>query len=201
MQRLTVLFLSGIISLILSGHLSTAKAQEKNESEQKIQTASWVKVTPQGAGFSVLMPGAPKETIDTVIYGSFKVPTSIYTVTTGKAGFYVGRIGDFPEQLVTAGYIDGLYDNIHRVFFEGKDKDGKTDTMPFTRRDISLDGFGGREYVAGCGPYKEADAPCNNTIRVYKVGDSLFIIGVGGPKSILSTELTDKFFKSLVLTK
>jgi hypothetical protein len=201
MQRLTILFFSFFICLILSGSFSVVQAQAKDSSNQKIDSSSWIKVTPKDAGFTVLMPSAPKEITGSINYASVKVPTRLYVVTIGKVNFFAGRWGDFPEQLVTAGYLNRIYDNIYRVFFEGKDKNGNKDIMPFTQRDISLSGFSGREYVADCGPYKKTDAPCNNMIRVYKVGDSIFVVGVGGPKSLLSAELTDKFFSSFVLVK
>jgi hypothetical protein len=201
MQRRIILFFSCFTCLILSANYTTTKAQEKDTSNQKIDSSSWIKVTPKDVGFTVLMPSEPKEITDNINYASIKVPTRLYVSTIGEVNFFAGRMGDFPEQLVTAGYFKGLYDNIHRVFFEGKDKDGKTDTMPFTQRDISLNGYSGREYVADCGPYRKTDAPCNNTIRVYKVGDSIFIVGVAGPKSILSAELTDKFFSSFTLSQ
>jgi hypothetical protein len=201
MQRLSFLFLSCFICLFLSGSFFVVQAQEKDSSNKKIDSASWIKVTPKDVGFSVLMPSAPKEIIDNLNYASIKVPTRLYVATIGEVNFFAGRMGDFPEQLVTAGYFNGLYDNMYRVFFEGKDKNGNKNMMPFTQRDISLSEFSGREYIADCGPYRKTDVPCNNTIRVYKVGDSIFVVGAAGPKSLLSVELTDKFFSSFTLTQ
>ncbi|MDT5123693.1 MAG: hypothetical protein QOC96_3175 [Acidobacteriota bacterium] len=201
MQRLTFVFLSLFICLTLLGNFPITQAQEKKTGEQKAQSSSWIKVAPKDAGFSVLMPSTPKEMIDSVVYGSIKVPASLYMAKMGDASFFAGRVGNFPEQLVTAGYVTGLFENAHRVFFETKGEDGKTNTLPFTKHDISLNGYSGREYVADCGPYKKNDAPCNNTIRVYKVGDNLFIVGMSGTKSILSVELTEKFFSSFTLTQ
>lgn len=200
MQRLTSIYLSLFICLTLLGNFTITQAQEKKIGKQNVQS-SWIKVAPKDTGFSVLMPSAPREILGGIVYDSIKVPTSLYMAKMGEASFFAGRIGDFPEQLVTAGYVKALFENAYRVFFEMKDKDGKKEVWPFIQHDISLNGYIGREYAADCGPYKKDDAPCNNIIRVYKVGNSIFVVGVGGPKSILSAELTEKFFSSFNFTQ
>lgn len=201
MQRLAISFLTCLICLTLSGISPLVKAQEQKTSEQKVQSDSWIKVAPKDVGFTVLMPAAPQERLSSMEIAAMKVPAFSYTANIGKTTFLVAKWGEFPEQLVTAGYLTVWFDNAHKIFFETKGEDGKKDTMPFTQRDISLSGYSGREYVADCGPYKKIDEPCSNTIRIYKVERSLFVLAVAGPKSTVTAERVDKFFSSFALTK
>ena len=200
MRRLTNHSVSVLACLVfgaLLGAFPVAVAQEKSA----VESDAWVKVAPEGAGFSVLMPGEPTEKISDVVLDSIKVPNRFYMVNNGEASYFASRWGDFHERLVKAGYLDLLFDNMHKVVFESKRKDGTVDTLPFTRRDIKQNGLAGHEYHSECGPFRKTDGPCIAIIRVFKSGDSIFLLGTAGPESILTEELTSKFFSSFALTK
>ena len=181
-MRSFLMFLSCLVCFVSLDSFAYAQEQRKEPGSQRIESPSWTKVAPTTGGFTVLMPGAPKEKAGIMEIAPLKVPTTSYSLNLGEAGFFVQRWGDFPKPIVKVGYFDALFDNIHRVFFEMKGQDGKTISMPFTRTNISLNGNAGHEYQAACGPYKKVSGPCSTTIRVYKVGRSLFIIGSSGPK-------------------
>jgi hypothetical protein len=199
MSRLTFSILACLICSALFQTSPPAAAQEKTGGRQETPP-SWVKVAPEGAGFSVLMPGSPKETADSINYAAVKVPGLLYDARVGEAVFFAGRFGDFPEQLVKEGYVDLLFENAHKIFFESKRPDGTTDTLRYTVRDITRGGHAGREYNAECGPHKKVDGPCGGVIRVFKSGAGIFVVGFAGPKSILTEELTGKFLSSFALT-
>jgi len=198
-MRSFLMCLSCLVCFVSSASFACAQEQRKEPDSQRMESPSWTKVAPATGGFIVLMPGAPKEKAAELEIASMKVPTTSYALSLGEAGFFVQRWGDFPEPLVKAGHLDALFYIIHRVFFEMKEQDGKTSSMPFTRTNISLNGNAGHEYQAACGPYKKVSGPCSTTIRVYKVGRSLFIIGSSGPKSAQSDKEVEKFFSSFTL--
>lgn len=198
MQRLITYLKFALIIYISCVSIS---AQEQLSNNQNIESASWIKVSPKGAGFSVLMPGTPKEDIAAVEIASKKVPSLSYMVNIGESSFYAQRWGDFPEELVKAGYLDTLFNNVHKVLFEEKGKDGRITSVQFTQRNISLGPYTGREYQAECGPYKKISGPCGSTIRVYKVDRSLFVVGMVGLKQVQLGEQTAKFFSSFTLTR
>jgi hypothetical protein len=198
-MRSFLMFLSCLVCFVSSYSFACAQEQRKEPGSQSMESLSWTKVAPTTGGFIVLMPGTPKEKASDIGIGPMKVPTTSYSLNLGEAGFFVQRWGDFPKPLVKVGLFDALFDSIHRVFFETKEADGKISSMPFTRTNISLNGNAGYEYQAACGPYKKVSGPCSTTIRVYKVGRSLFIIGSSGPKSAQSDEVVEKFFSSFTL--
>jgi hypothetical protein len=198
-MRLILTLLSCLLSFVASDSFASAQGQRTAPGSQKIESSSWIKVTPKVGGFTVLMPGTPEEKAADLEIASTKIPTISYSLKLGETNFVVQRWGDFPEPLIKAGYLDGLFANMHRVFFEMKGPDGKTSLLPFTRTDISLDGNTGHEYQAACGPYKKVSGPCSTTIRVYKAGGSIFVVGWSGPKLAQSDEQAQKFFSSFIL--
>lgn len=178
------------------------RATMLKEKSQKKPPASWVKVAPTSLGFSVNLPGAPKEESEEFTVGSTKTPSRMYTLKVDDVEYFVGRVGDFSEELIRGGYLDVFLDRAHQIFFELKPEDGKPSSLLTNQRNIFLDGNAGREYEAVCGPHKRvAFDSCVSTLRVYKVGGSLYIIGLVGPKAILSAEHINKFFGSFTITR
>ncbi len=170
-------------------------------SNQKAQIVSWTRFAPKDAGFTVLLPSAPKEAKDNSLLDSVSVPTVLYSANADGVKYFVGRIGDMPEKLVEKGRLDEWFNHADEIYFEYKTKDGKSGSTLKSQKDISLDGYAGREYEADCGPYNKTDTqPCIVRMRVYKVGHSIFVIGLSGPTSILSTEHINKFLQSFTLT-
>jgi hypothetical protein len=106
-----------------------------------------------------------------------------------------------PEKLIKTGYLDAWFDHADKIYFEFEAKDGKSNSTLRSQRDITLEGYAGREYEADCGPYNKPDTQsCIVRMRVYKVGHSIFVIGLSGPTSILSTEHINKFLQSFTLS-
>ncbi len=198
-MRLCLVLVISLLCFLTSTSALNAPEQQKEVINQKIEPSAWIKIEPKGEGFTVLMPGTPKELASEIVIASMKIPTLSYSLTIGETGFFAQKWGDFPEQLVNDGYLDAVFDRIQRVFFEMTEKDGTKSLFPFTRTDIVLDGKPGHEYQAACGPYKKVSGPCNTKIRVYKVGRSLYIVGTAGPTSAQLDEDTRKFFSSLTI--
>ena len=116
---------AGLLLMVLAG---AVVAQEE-------PPPPWAKFEPDGAGFSVLMPGKPRETIT-------KRPTftlHTYTVTMGR-GTYVATYSDYtPEtKLDPTTALTKNRDNFNKGF----------EATLISSREITLDGHTGLEFTS-----------------------------------------------------
>ena len=135
----------------------------------------WVTLAPEGAGFSVSMPGKAIETVD-------KKPTFTlhsFTVTAGRAT-YVASYSDYqPGKLDPAKALTANRDKFNK---------GLHATL-LSSREITLDGHAGIEFTS------ETPAATLKS-QLFLIGNRVFQTATLVFKDVDETRNVDKFFES-----
>jgi len=182
-------------TLLTTSPGQTSRPQEENKAAH---TVPWIEFAPKGGGFAILFPGTPTEEVDSFQHGSLTLPSHMYSFKVGDVTYFVVRLGDVPERPDSSTFIDDIFNNAYKIFFEYTTKDGKKEITKFTnQRELSLAGRPGLHYETDCGPHKDTNSgSCIAILRVYKSGRSIFVVGLTGPKSILTVDHVERFLRS-----
>jgi hypothetical protein len=154
--------------------------------------SSWQTVTPEGAGFSVLMPGSPAE--ESRDFGQGRISMRIYRVKSQEMEYAAGVMLNFPSEMMqqpgfAARYFQMLPD-LMTASSEYKDRNYKL----IAQRNVSTENHPGRQY--------KFDSETNIlTMRVYLAERSIYLMIVESPKVAISNDNLDKFFSSLTFTE
>src|SRR5207244_12778253 len=145
------------------------------------QATDWVKVAPVGGGFSVMMPGKPKEEVKP----GEDFTSHLFTITTDKA-IYLAAYGDYAPtiKLNVGGELVANRDNFLKAL----------DAKLIDSKEISMDGHTGLEFTG------ESDHASFKS-RVYLFGSRIHQIGVPVLKRKVAEANHDKFFGSVSLYK
>jgi hypothetical protein len=143
--------------------------------------APWAKFEPEGAGFSVLMPGKPVETID-------KRPTFTlhsFTVTLGR-GTYVASYSDYAPEVKL---------NPNTALTSNRDKFNKSlQATLLSSREITLDGHTGLEFTS--------ETPAANVkSQMFLIGNRMFQTATFVFKDVDETRNVDRFFDSFRISR
>lgn len=163
------------------------------ETEKAPQTpAGWQAFSPGGGGFSVLMPGNPKE-----LSQSIKTPIGDVTMkmfnyeVPGNQGIYAVQYADYPSNLIqNPALLDKILDGARQ---------GMVSAIPgakvLNEQKVTQDGYSGREVkieIAGQGTMK---------VKYFMAGSRMYIIMVGGPQGLPESKNAEMFFGSFKITK
>ena len=168
MNRATVRI--GVLLLALA---SAVAAQEE-------APPPWARFEPEGAGFSVLMPGKPQETITK--RPNYTLHT--FSVTLGR-GTYVATYSDYsPEAKLDP----------NTALIKNRDKFNKSfDAKLISSREITLDGHAGLEFTS--------ESPAVNLkSQLFLIGNRLFQTATMVFKDADQTSGVDRFFGSFKFT-
>ncbi|HEV2800258.1 MAG TPA: hypothetical protein VGW12_07165 [Pyrinomonadaceae bacterium] len=159
--------------------------------------SAWQTFAPDGAGFSISLPGMPEEaTRAGRESGQLNGGLRSYRLTAGGVKFEVSRTGQLPEELFNQ---PGASDK----FFTGA---SQGITMALARSNaqikfklaseeaVSLDGYEGREYEF------EADGHYS-VARIFLVERTVFALSIIGPRSEATPETVRRFLDSFALTQ
>lgn len=139
----------------------------------------WAKFEPEGAGFSVLMPGKPVETVDkraTYTLHSF-------TVQMGR-GTYIASYSDYAPEVKL---------NPNTALTSNRDKFNKSlKATLVSSREITLDGHTGLEFTS--------ETPAANVkSQLFLVGNRMYQTVTFVFKDVDETRHVDRFFESFKL--
>ena len=139
----------------------------------------WTKLEPQGAGFSVFMPGKPVETID-------QRPTFTlhsFSVTMGR-GTYVASYSDYAREI-------RLDPGTALTSNRDKFNKGLKATL-LTSREITRDGHTGLEFTS--------ETPAANVkSQLFLIGNRMYQTATFVFKDVDETRNVDRFFESFKL--
>lgn len=171
-MRLALFKLSqmGVLILVLA---SVVAAQEE-------PPPPWARFEPEGAGFSVLMPGQPVEAINKG--RSFTLHS--FTITMGR-GTYVASYSDYtPEAKLDP----------NTALTKNRDKFNKSfDAKLISSREITLDGHTGLEFTS--------ESPAVNLkSQLFLIGNRLYQTATMVFKDVDETRNVDRFFQSFKFT-
>jgi len=168
----------------------------------RVATASnaatvWQTFAPEGAGFSVSLPGLPEETTRA---GRESVQPAAqgrsYKLVSGGLKYEIGRTGQLPEQFMSRpDYVEkffvGAAQGIEAALAR---ENGQIKFKLVSEQTISLEGYEGREY--------EFDAEGHRAVaRLVLMERSIFGLSVIGAKSEMTDENVNRFFNSFALTQ
>lgn len=139
----------------------------------------WVTLTPEGAGFSVLLPAAAIERIDK----KTSYTMHAFTVTVGRAT-YVASYSD---------YLPGKLDP-NTALTANRDKFNKSlDATLIATREITLDGHAGIEFTS--------ETPAANVkSQLFLIGNRMFQTATFVFKDVDETRNVNRFFESFKFT-
>jgi hypothetical protein len=145
------------------------------QTEQSI----WETLAPEGAGFSVSMPGKAVETINTKT--SFTLHS--FTVTMGRATFVASYTDYQPGKLAAATALTANRDKFNK---------GLQATL-LTSREITLDGHTGVEFTS--------ETPAANVrSQLFVMGNRMFQTATFVFRDVDETRNVDRFFESFKFT-
>jgi hypothetical protein len=155
-----------------------------------ITSSSWQKFTPEGAGFSVMMPGLPDETSQDI--GPTTAHLKAYRFKTGETEYVVGVLLDFPAELLqNPDFRAKYFEVLPHMMMRSTDYASRNYRLS-SQRNMSVNDHAGRQYRLD-----SADYTC--TMRVVLTERSIYIMSVESAKATLSPENVEKFLASFTL--
>jgi hypothetical protein len=158
---------------------------------------AWITFAPEGAGFSVSLPGLPEEPTQAARGGGqLAAQFRSYRLSAGGLKYEVARTPPFPEQFVSQ---QGFAEKFFAGASEGLTRSlmAENPNIKFrlaAEQAVSLDGYEGREF--------EFVAEGHRAVaRIFLIERSVFGLGVLGAKSEMTPDKVSKFLDSLALTQ
>lgn len=158
---------------------------------------AWMTFAPEGAGFSISLPGLPEEGTPVgrergQLAGQFRS----YRLAAGGLKYEVARTPPLPEQVVSqSGFADKFFatatDSMTRALL------AENPTIKFqlvAEQTISLDGYEGRELEFAAEGHRAV-------ARVFLIERAVYGLGVLGTKSDMTPDKVSRFLNSLTLTQ
>jgi hypothetical protein len=152
------------------------------------QDAGWMEFKGKEGGFTVLMPGKPREIQQAVRTPTGTIDVTLYAVERrgGEASYAVG-FAEFPEQSVATGTVGRRLD----IARDGAVAQAKGTLISEKR--ISIDKYPGRELRI------DVESKSNVLTRFYAVKNKLYQLVVAGTREQVDSKDTEKFFDSFKL--
>lgn len=160
--------------------------------------ASWQTFAPEGAGFSVSLPGMPEEHSARAGRGSVQPAAQFrnYRLTYGSLKFEIGRTGQLPEGFASrAEYVEKFFAEAARGINAALSQENQQVRYKLVSEGVvSLDGYEGREY--------EFAAEGRRAVaRLFIVERAIFGLSVVGAESELTPENVKRFLDSFALAQ
>jgi hypothetical protein len=159
--------------------------------------AAWQTFAPEGAGFSVSLPGLPEEPArGTGGGGQTAAQFRNYRLDSGGLKYEIGRTGQLPEQFVSQpDYLERFFAGASRGIAAALAQQHRTDGFKLVSEEtISLDGYEGREYEFASEGHRAV-------ARLFLVERSIFGLSVIGAKSEMTPEQVNRFLNSFALAQ
>lgn len=152
------------------------------------------KFAPAGEGFAVSFPGQPQKASRKQQAGPLSVTMSTYGLDRGGVGYFVAWVGDLPAEAMREPMVEDIfYSRLEQNLLFSAKLAGRADLSVASRSDITLAGFGGRQYV-----FSSAADLC--VLRAYKAGLRFYAVGVFGPKDRFAAQQAVDFLESFAIT-
>jgi hypothetical protein len=150
-------------------------------------TPYWQTLTPEGLGFSVMMPGRPEE--ESRDFGQGRIQMRIYRVKAEEMDYAAGVMLNFPPELMQQPGFAARYFQIMPEMLTASTDYKERRYKLISQSDVSVENHPGRQY--------KFDSAANTlTMRVYLGDRSIFIMIVESPKVSISNDNLEKFLSS-----
>ena len=178
-------------------NLSLPSTSARVSAASTADAGTWLTFAPEGAGFSISLPGLPEEgTLAGRERGQVNAQFRSYRIAAGGLKYEVARTPPLPAQLVSqSGFADKFFatasENLTRAL-QAENPHLKFQLV--AEQTISLDGYEGRELEFAAASHRAV-------ARVFLIERSLFALGVLGAKSDMTPDKVNRFLNSLALTQ
>jgi hypothetical protein len=157
-----------------------------------IASSSWREFAPDGAGFSVMMPGLPEEMTKNMTPGPRSIEMREYRLKADASEYMIGVALNFPSELMQQpGFAAQYYQMLPTVMIKSAEYAGKHYSL-VSQRAVSVEDHTGRQFK-----FDSPDYTC--TMRVFLTDKSVYVISVESLKASPSPEGLEKFFSSFTL--
>lgn len=158
---------------------------------------AWQTFAPEGAGFSISLPGLPEES--TRVAGTSGQPAARvrnYRLDSAGLKYEIGRTGQLPEQFVLQpDYLERFFAGASRGIIAALAQQHRTDGFKLVSEEaISLDGYEGREYEFASEGHRAV-------ARLFLIERSIFGLSVIGPTSEMTPARVERFLNSFALAQ
>ncbi|MCA1564112.1 MAG: hypothetical protein LC803_00370 [Acidobacteria bacterium] len=157
--------------------------------------SAWQTFAPEGAGFSVSLPGLPEERARAGRAGGQSAAQfRNYQLTAGGLKYEIGRTGQLPERFVSQpGYMERFFAGASQSINAALAQENQQIRYKLvSEQAISLDGYEGREY--------EFEAEGQRAVaRLFFIERRIYGLSVVGPKSEMTPEHVERFLNSFAL--
>jgi len=175
----------GTASVIAAGQ----NPQSQQASDDRKGSGVWLKLAPQGAPFSVLLPAQPAEKTKDDSTG-MKVHT--YKLKAGQIEYQVVWFASVPYAVLQRGSFNVLFPRGLEDILKSARQEGKKGLLTTHEQDIIFNGYHARESTMESGS-EQLDA------RAFIAGGDLITIAVLYPKNEPSIADANRFLKSFYL--
>jgi hypothetical protein len=155
-----------------------------------LASASWQQVAPEGAGFSVMMPGLPEEMSKDM--GPNAVGMRQFHLKAGDTDYAVGVVLNLPAELTEQpGFASQYFQLLPTGMIKAAEYASKNYKL-VSQRAISIKDYPGRQFK-----FDAPDYTCS--MRAYMIERNVYILIVESPKASVSNDNVEKFLSSFVL--
>lgn len=155
--------------------------------------AVWQTFAPEGAGFSVSLPGLPEESTRGAGGASGQPAAQVRNYRLDFAGlkYEIGRTGQLPEQFVSQpDYMERFFAGASRGIAAALTQQHRTNGFKLVSEEtISLGGYEGREYEFASEGHRAV-------ARLFLIERSIYGLSVIGPKSEMTPARVERFLDS-----
>ena len=187
----------GLDNLSLPSTTARVAAASSSSSTAGAVGAAWLTFAPEGAGFSVSLPGLPEEpTRAGRESGQLSSQFRNYRLAAGSLKYELGRTGQMPEQLISQpGYVERFFAGAAQGLAAALAREnGQIKFKLASAEAVALDGYEGREYEFAAEGHRAV-------ARLFLVEGSIFALSVIGPKTEMTPENVNRFLNSFALTQ
>jgi hypothetical protein len=158
--------------------------------------SAWQTFAPEGAGFSVSLPGMPDEPARAGGQTAAAAQFRNYRLAAGGLKFEIGRTGQLPEQLVSrADYVEKFFAGAAEGITAALSRENQQLKFKLVSEEaVSLDGYEGREFEFAAAGHRAV-------ARLFLVERSIYGLSIIGANSEMTAENVNRFLDSFALTQ
>jgi hypothetical protein len=159
--------------------------------------SAWQTFAPEGAGFSVSLPGLPEEPARGArTSGHAAAQFRNYRLDSGGLKYEIGRTGQLPEQFLSQpDYMERFFAGASRGIAAALSQQHPPGGFRLVSEEtISLDGYEGREYEFAAEGHRAV-------ARLFLIERSIFGLSVIGSESEMMPEHVNRFLNSFALAQ
>ena len=137
-----VFSLGSLIAIAAVAGLAGQDRQTSQSSGDQTNVAEWIRFSPEGGGFSLLLPGSPAEKTKN---GDSGLKAHYYKLKMGETEYQVVWFANVPYGIMHQSPLDVLFPRGLEEIFKSVRHAGKKDLVTTRQEDIALGGYKGRE--------------------------------------------------------